>query len=122
MKKYSEIKLEQYSIVPHDGFELYLKNVVVAEHTVNSEAGYYIWDGHRQVRIEGNGEMQNTQPDYTRFKGFVEKVEIGEGIVSDLPQIDFNEDYGECKLLASTAYFSCEIFILPHPRDKIKLL
>lgn len=54
MKKYSEIKLEQYSIVPQDDFELYLKNVAVATHEVNLEAGYYIWDGHRQMRVEGN--------------------------------------------------------------------
>lgn len=54
MKKYSEIKLEQYSIIPQDGFELYLKNVAVATHNVNLEAGYYIWDEHRQVRVEGN--------------------------------------------------------------------
>lgn len=42
MIKYSETKLEQYSIIPYDGFELRIKNVQVAHHCANAEEGYYI--------------------------------------------------------------------------------
>lgn len=42
MAKYSETKLSQFTIIPYDGFELYIKNVQVARHGANTAEGYYI--------------------------------------------------------------------------------
>lgn len=50
--KFSETKLNQFTIVPYEGFELYIKNIEIIRHYVNTEAGYYIWDDHRKQRMD----------------------------------------------------------------------
>lgn len=52
MAKYSETKLSQFTIIPYDGFELYIKNVQVAHHGANTEEGYYVWDDYRKQRMD----------------------------------------------------------------------
>lgn len=50
--KFSTTKLEQFTIVPTDDFQLYIKNKHIVTHTANADAGYYIWDNYRSQKMD----------------------------------------------------------------------
>lgn len=50
--KFSTTKLEQFTIVPIDDFQLYIKNKHIITHAANAKAGYYIWDNYRSQKMD----------------------------------------------------------------------